>query len=422
MAQQQPVMHSANSQAMPNYPPQQQWNQQNMYPPAQAGPMSPPDGNMPNQYLYQQQPNIAPPKQFQPMNQVNGNSNVPSFNQNNNTNGDLNNQMSNLSLDGDSTKGVPINQGQYQSMPANQFNQAPNSFSNISNQNLPNTGSQTSIPPPPVQQTYPPSQPLPPPPSSQTQQQQQQQPLSPQLHSSNSYGTQNQVAGQNANYNQQPQSNQPETWNQQSQAYPGLNQNQQFPPTNYNNFDQQQNGAMHGYQQQQQQPPAPPTNFSPYQQQQQPPPPMGSNFGSTQPQMNRYPSSTPGPSNFGGQFQGGNQQNRLDPEGMPSVVQVILEDKTKFESNNNVLFTTAVPVSVPPLVTTVMENDIQVVEDGGCARPNFLRPTIYQVPVTEDSLKTSDIPLGLVIKPFDDQEVEGKIVWTTLQFCYSYVN
>ena len=95
---------------------------------------------------------------------------------------------------------------------------------------------------------------------------------------------------------------------------------------------------------------------------------------------------------------------------MPSVVQVILEDKTKFESNSNVLFTTTVPATVPPLVTTIMENDLQVVEDGGTARPNFLRPTIYQVPVTEDHLKTTDIPLGLVIKPFDEQEVDGKIV------------
>lgn len=91
-------------------------------------------------------------------------------------------------------------------------------------------------------------------------------------------------------------------------------------------------------------------------------------------------------------------------------MQVILEDKNKFDSSNNVLFTTTVPATVPPLVTTIMENDLQVVEDGGTARPNFLRPTIYQVPTTEDQLKTSDIPLGLVIKPFDDQEVEGKIV------------
>ena len=67
-----------------------------------------------------------------------------------------------------------------------------------------------------------------------------------------------------------------------------------------------------------------------------------------------------------------------------------------------------------------MENDIQVVEDGGCARPNFLRPTIYQVPVNEDSLKTTDIPFGLLIKPFDDQEVEGKIVRRLFLFKYNY--
>lgn len=103
------------------------------------------------------------------------------------------------------------------------------------------------------------------------------------------------------------------------------------------------------------------------------------------------------------------------------MVQVILEDKTKFESNSNVLFTTTVPSTVPPLVTTIMENDLQVVEDGGTARPNFLRPTIYQVPVTEDHLKTTDIPLGLAIKPFDEQEVEGKIVSCVLVSNYIYL-
>lgn len=111
-----------------------------------------------------------------------------------------------------------------------------------------------------------------------------------------------------------------------------------------------------------------------------------------------------------GQFAPTNQQNKLDPDAMPSVIQVILEDKVKYETNNNVIFTTTIPGTVPPLVTTIMENENQVVEDGGSARPIFMRPTIYQVPITEDNLKTSDIPFGIVMKPFDDLEVEGKIV------------
>lgn len=95
---------------------------------------------------------------------------------------------------------------------------------------------------------------------------------------------------------------------------------------------------------------------------------------------------------------------------MPSAVQVILEDRSKYESNSNILFTTSVPATVPPLVTTVLENASRTIEDGGCARPNFLRPTIYQVPVSEDNLKTSDIPLSMVVNPFDADELEGRVV------------
>jgi protein transport protein SEC24 len=103
-------------------------------------------------------------------------------------------------------------------------------------------------------------------------------------------------------------------------------------------------------------------------------------------------------------------QQRLDPEAMPSVVQVIEEDKSKYDNNDNVLFTTSIPASVPPLVTTIAQNEYSVTNDGGCARPNHLRSTLYQVPVSEDTLKTTNIPLAIVVQPFDDSEVEGKIV------------
>ncbi|KAF7491575.1 Protein transport protein Sec24D [Sarcoptes scabiei] len=135
-----------------------------------------------------------------------------------------------------------------------------------------------------------------------------------------------------------------------------------------------------------------------------PPPPMLSNN-----QM----SSTGGMSSGlgSGQFSpmAQQQQNKLDPEAMPSVVQVLNEDKSKFESNNNVLFCTSIPAAIPPQVTTILDNENQIIQDGGSASPIFLRPTIYQVPVNEDNLKISDIPFGTVIKPFDDQEVERKI-------------
>ncbi|XP_054162584.1 protein transport protein Sec24C-like [Oppia nitens] len=102
-------------------------------------------------------------------------------------------------------------------------------------------------------------------------------------------------------------------------------------------------------------------------------------------------------------------QQRLDPEAMPSVVQVIEEDKQKFNTTD-ILFTTSIPASVPPLVTTINDNEYGIINDGGSARPHHLRPTIYQVPITEDTLKLTNIPLGIVIQPFDDTEVDGKNV------------
>ena len=103
-------------------------------------------------------------------------------------------------------------------------------------------------------------------------------------------------------------------------------------------------------------------------------------------------------------------QQRLDLEAMPSVVQVIEEDRAKFENNDNVLFTTSIPCSVPPLVTTFGQYEHSITNDGGCARPHHIRSTIYQVPINEDTLKTTSIPLAIVVQPFDDTEVDGKNV------------
>lgn len=102
------------------------------------------------------------------------------------------------------------------------------------------------------------------------------------------------------------------------------------------------------------------------------------------------------------------QPQRLDPDAMPSVVQVIEDDRSKFASSDEVIYATCIPASIPPLVTTIGANSI--VQDGGCARPQHIRSTVYQVPSTEDVLKTTSIPLGIVVKPFDESEVEGKMV------------
>lgn len=110
---------------------------------------------------------------------------------------------------------------------------------------------------------------------------------------------------------------------------------------------------------------------------------------------------------YGGGQQMQQQPQRLDPDAMPSVVQVIQDDMEKHSRPDNVIFATTIPANVPPLVTTIKPES--VVHDGGSARPQHVTCTMYQVPVTEDLLKASSIPLGIVVKPFDESEVDGNM-------------
>ncbi|RWS05118.1 transport Sec24C-like protein [Dinothrombium tinctorium] len=104
------------------------------------------------------------------------------------------------------------------------------------------------------------------------------------------------------------------------------------------------------------------------------------------------------------------QQQRLDPDAMPSVVQVIEDDKAKFACEGNLIYATTIPASVPPMVTTLAGSENVTVEDHGCARPNHIRSTIYQVPITEDILKMTCVPLNIVVKPFDEDEIDGNLM------------
>ncbi|OTF83890.1 transport Sec24C-like protein, partial [Euroglyphus maynei] len=256
------------------------------------------------------------------------------------------------------------------------------------------------------------------------------------------------MAQNSFNYSNQP-SQQQEFPQQQQPPIPGnWNQNpmkttiQQQPsmPLTSTATGYQNNNAYDGQQQQQQngniQPNYPQPTQNMYQQpnsyQSPPPPPQmgghqqsmtsvnnqyGSPYGMST--SNRYGTTPSSPTGGYGSMnlnttspfnqQPQQAQNKLDPDAMPSVVQVILEDKVKYETNSPVLFTTTIPAAVPPLVTTVLENENQIIQDGGCASPLFVRPTIYQVPISEDIIKTTDIPFGVLIKPFDDQEVDRKI-------------
>ncbi|XP_033744553.1 protein transport protein Sec24C-like isoform X2 [Pecten maximus] len=109
-----------------------------------------------------------------------------------------------------------------------------------------------------------------------------------------------------------------------------------------------------------------------------------------------FPPQT-GFSGTGGQHMpapGGIQQpapRKLDPDQMPSPIQVIEDD----EANKGGMFSTLERGVAPPLVTTQF-----TVQDQGNCNPRFMRSTTYTIPCTADLLKTSHIPLALTISPF----------------------
>lgn len=72
---------------------------------------------------------------------------------------------------------------------------------------------------------------------------------------------------------------------------------------------------------------------------------------------------------------------RLDPDKMPSPIQVMDEDQRTYESNGG-YFDTKDKGAPPPLVTTNF-----VTRDYGNASPRFMRSTMYYVPSSEDMRK-----------------------------------
>ncbi|XP_075216989.1 COPII coat complex component secretory 24CD isoform X2 [Lycorma delicatula] len=134
-----------------------------------------------------------------------------------------------------------------------------------------------------------------------------------------------------------------------------------------------------------------------------PPQPGGypSHPGGYPPQPGGYPSpmglqSSP--------YQPQQQARRLDPDQMPSPIQVMQDDqKTK-----SGIFYTNQKGQVPPLVTTNF-----TVQDQGNASPRFIRSSMYNVPITIDMMKQTAVPFGLVISPLArplDQEFPPPIV------------
>ncbi|XP_037660052.1 protein transport protein Sec24C isoform X2 [Choloepus didactylus] len=135
-----------------------------------------------------------------------------------------------------------------------------------------------------------------------------------------------------------------------------------------------------------------------------PPPPMHSSQPGYQQQQNgsfgpargpqpNYGSPYPGAPTFGSQ-PGPPQPlppKRLDPDAIPSPIQVIEDDRNNRGSEP---FVTGVRGQVPPLVTTNF-----LVKDQGNASPRYIRCTSYNIPCTSDMAKQAQVPLAAVIKP-----------------------
>lgn len=85
-------------------------------------------------------------------------------------------------------------------------------------------------------------------------------------------------------------------------------------------------------------------------------------------------------------------QKKLDPDSIPSPIQVIENDRA---TRGGQVYVTSTRGQVPPLVTTDY-----VVQDQGNASPRYIRCTTYCFPCTSDMAKQAQIPLAAVITPF----------------------
>ncbi|KAM6362410.1 LOW QUALITY PROTEIN: protein transport protein Sec24D [Alca torda] len=117
--------------------------------------------------------------------------------------------------------------------------------------------------------------------------------------------------------------------------------------------------------------------------------PQQANYG---PQMAGSQLSYPGAFPGGPAQLAGPQQKKLDPDSVPSPIQVIENDKA---SRGGQVYTTNARGQVPPLVTTDC-----VIQDQGHASPRYIRCTTYCFPSSSDMAKQARIPLAAVIQPF----------------------
>ncbi|NXD84198.1 SC24D protein, partial [Halcyon senegalensis] len=112
------------------------------------------------------------------------------------------------------------------------------------------------------------------------------------------------------------------------------------------------------------------------------------------PQQTNYgPQMAASQLSYPGAFPGGLvQQKKLDPDSIPSPIQVIESDKA---SRGGQIYATNTRGQVPPLVTTDC-----IIQDQGHASPRYIRCTTYCFPSSSDMAKQTHIPLAAVIQPF----------------------
>ncbi|KAM9011504.1 protein transport protein Sec24C isoform 2-T2 [Guaruba guarouba] len=114
-------------------------------------------------------------------------------------------------------------------------------------------------------------------------------------------------------------------------------------------------------------------------------------FGQVRGPQPNYGGTYPGTPSYGSQPGPPPPPKRLDPDSIPSPIQVIEDDRNNCGSEP---FVTGVRGQVPPLVTTDF-----LVKDQGNASPRYIRCTSYNIPCTSDMAKQSQVPLAAVIKP-----------------------
>ncbi|XP_047422343.1 protein transport protein Sec24D isoform X1 [Sciurus carolinensis] len=118
-------------------------------------------------------------------------------------------------------------------------------------------------------------------------------------------------------------------------------------------------------------------------------PPQAAGYG---PQMGA-PASYPGGLPAGPARMAGPQPpKQLDPDAVPSPIQVIESDRA---ARGGQVYATNTRGQVPPLVTTDC-----VIQDQGHASPRYIRCTTYCFPSSSDLAKQAQVPLAAVLQPF----------------------